>query len=170
MLYHYTHLVAGGSIIEDGYLKVSEWEKKNGFKPTLWFSKHELYEPTALKQYQTENVGMSVFKTMQEQANKVGCVRFGYKGSDLHTWKEYGSLSEISRQERRRMEKSHKKQGANPSDWLCSFDDISLEDMSSVEIWTDKWEEWTDKSLESAMHKAEFLTMDGCEESCCSSK
>ena len=47
---------------------------------------------------------------------------------------------------------------------------MKVEDTGSVEIWTDKWVEWTEENLESAMHKAEMLTMDGCEEDCCSSK
>ena len=28
LVYHYTHLIAGGTIIQDGYLRVSEFEKK----------------------------------------------------------------------------------------------------------------------------------------------
>ena len=171
LVYHYTDLVAGGSIIEDGYLKVSDRERQQGLKPSLWFSKQEIHEPSALKHYQNDS-GISTFKTMQDQANMVGCVRFRYNDTDfnLHSWKEYGTLKGLARQTRRTMEKIHKKKGAKPSDWFCSFDYMKVEDMGSVEIWTDKWVEWTEENLESAMHKSEMLTMDGCEEDCCSSK
>ena len=161
LVYHYTHLIAGGTIIQDGYLKVSDWERKQGLKTSLWFSKHDIYEPSALKQYQDEN-GVKIFKTIKEQANMVGCVRFGFDDSDfnLHSWKEYGVLVNLDRQKRRAMEKIHKKHGANPSDWFCSFNDMKVEDMSSVEIWTNKWVEWTEENLKTAMQNASEITYD----------
>ena len=114
LVYHYTHLIAGGTIIQDGYLRVSDLEKKQGMRATLWFSKHEIFEPSALKYYQDGN-GIKSFKSMQEQANTVGCVRFGYDDSDftLHSWKEYCILVNLSRQERRAMEKTQKKTRSN---------------------------------------------------------
>ena len=112
LVYHYTHLIAGETIIQDGYLKVSELEKKQGMRATLWFIKHKIFEPSSLKHYQDGN-GIKSFKSMQEQANTVGCIRFGYDDSDftLHSWKEYCILVNLSRQERRVMEKTQKKQG-----------------------------------------------------------
>ena len=161
LVYHYTHLIAGGTIIQDGYLRVSEFEKKQGMRAALWFSKHEIYEPSALKHFQDGN-GIKSFQSIHEQADTVGCVRFGYDDSDftLHSWKEYCILVNLSRQERRVMEKTQKKQGATHSDWFCSFEDIKLEDMSTAEIWIDKWVEWTEDNLKIAMDKAEGITYD----------
>ena len=64
LVYHYTHLIAGGTIIQDGYLRVSEMEKKQGMRATIWFSKHKIFEPSALKHYQDGN-GIKSFKSMQ---------------------------------------------------------------------------------------------------------
>ena len=58
LVYHYTHLIAGGTIIQDGYLRVSDLEKKQGMRATLWFSKHEIFEPSALKYYQDGNLSL----------------------------------------------------------------------------------------------------------------
>tara|TARA_B100001540_G_C15442339_1_gene477237 strand:+ start:149 stop:643 length:495 start_codon:yes stop_codon:yes gene_type:complete len=161
LVYHYTHLQAGASIIQDEFLKVSETESKKGLKPALWFSKNELYEPTALKNYTYKGI-INSFKTLQEQADVIGCARIGYYDNDnnLTSWKEYRNLSGLPRQDRRLIEKSYKKQGAKLSDWFCSFEDMSIDDMGFVEIWIDKWVEWTEKSLKTAMDKAEGIIYD----------
>ena len=79
-------------------------------------------------------MALNHIQSIKEQADTV-CVRFGYDDSDftLHSWKEYGILVNLSRQERRAMEKTQKKQGVIHSDWFCSFEDIKLEDMSTAE-------------------------------------
>ena len=77
LVYHYTHLIAGGTIIQDGYLRVSEFEKKQGMRAALWFSKHEIYEPSALKHYQDGN-GIKSFQSIHEQRrnfNEAGIFR-----------------------------------------------------------------------------------------------
>ena len=45
ILYHYTNLPAGVKIMQEGFLKVSNKIQN----PELWFSKHQIFEPTALK-------------------------------------------------------------------------------------------------------------------------
>ena len=74
---------------------------------------------------------------------------------------KYGILVNLSRQEKEEQWKNSKKTYiAIHSDWFCSFEDIKLEDMSTAEIWIDKWVEWTEDNLKIAMDKAEGITYD----------
>ena len=155
ILYHYTNLPAGVKIMHEGFLKVS-YKIQN---PELWFSKHQIFEPTALKIYQTD-IGMRKYKSVQEQAENIGSMRFIYDNSDnnLTSWKEYCTLSGLSRQDRRRMEKSYSKEGANPSDWFCSLEDMDINNMVALEVWIDKWIDGINrKAINTAINKARKL-------------
>ena len=76
IIYHYTTIKQSLLIIESGFIKVSEWERKNNVKPpALWLSLNPLWENTATKM--TKNIfGETVSLSFEEQYIQFGCARF----------------------------------------------------------------------------------------------
>jgi len=155
ILYHYTNLPAGVKIMQEGFLRVTN-EMQN---PALWFSKHQVFDPSALKMYKTD-VGMRRYKSVQEQAENIGCMRFIYDNSDknLTNWKDYSILSGLSRHDRRRMEKSYTNEGTKPSDWFCSLEDMDINKMVALEVWIDNWVDAINReAINTAINNARHL-------------
>ena len=162
ILYHYTNLPAGVKIMQEGFIRVAN-EMQN---PALWFSKHEIFDPSALKMYQTD-MGMRRYKSVQEQAENIGCMRFIYDNSDknLRSWKEYGTLYGLSRQDRRRIEKSNSKEGSKTSDWFCSLEDLDINKMVALEVWIENWVDGINReAINTAINNARKLKQSGSKE------
>ena len=64
-VYHYTHIKAGISILQDGFIEVPETANINT-KSAIWFTKQSRYVPSTLN----ENT------SFDEKIKTVGCMRW----------------------------------------------------------------------------------------------
>lgn len=159
VIYHYTTANYARDIILSGYLKVSEWERRNiKERPALWLSLNNKWERTANKALLDPNTGLRRRLSFAQQSRLVGCVRFvlPFVPENLCSWKNYGLESNTSKRMIKAMEHVGKEQGGNPNEWYASFSDISLEEVLTVEIWNGKnWIPWNGQFIEN------FTTYDG---------
>jgi hypothetical protein len=140
-LYHYTTEVCLNKIIEDSLLKVSLYEWEQGDKhPSLWLSKDEVWEPTALKWFEDE-FGQKSTITKEFQYELAGLGRITIECSpEIHSWTEYRNESKLSVKVLDALELIGIELGSHPSNWFCSFKDIPMRNWVKVEIWDgDKW-------------------------------
>lgn len=142
LIYHYTTEKHLEKILETGFLKVSEWEKKNKVKPpSLWLSLNPVWENTATKMINTIN-GIKQM-TIQEQFENFGMIRFVivFEKQKLCSWQRYKYASNTRSDMYLQMEKSGIKQNANPLEWYASFKNIPLEQCLRCEKWNgNEWE------------------------------
>lgn len=147
-IYHYTHLEAAQKILNDGYLKVSQWEIENNVEhPALWLSLNSHWESTATKMVVNDK-GVHHQLSFEEQWASIGCVRFvmPFEKMQLICWNQYKAVMQNdSHGILEAMEKVGLQCGANPSDWYASLEDISLEKVIACQIWTGL--EWMDIDL-----------------------
>lgn len=90
-----------------------------GEKPLLWLSANQQWEPTATKMVSSKR-GPRLL-SFDEQVDRFGCVRFGLDASDrrLLSWSNACKVADIGREERRRLERTGKRLGADPADWFA---------------------------------------------------
>ena len=156
IVYHYTDLKSGISILQDGYLEVPEKGQKYGLIPALWFSKQSIYDPSALKDY--KQYGIIKLNSFEEQVITHGCMRFVYDENDtLTSWRDFLRNSNLKRNRGQEIEKTYLEIGCNPSDWLCSFKNMSLRLFDSIEVFTDKWDWANEDNIQAAIRKAKKL-------------
>lgn len=140
-LWHYAPGVYVPKISEHGELKPSNAGAPHE-QPILWFSENQGWEPTAGKLL-LNKFGQPV-RTMgfAEQVERLGCVRYGIDSNDrrLFHWKEACKLAEMSRDDRRKLERAGKSIGANPEHWWGTQFSIDLEELC-FEYWNGKG--WT---------------------------
>ncbi|MBK7311199.1 MAG: hypothetical protein IPI93_10500 [Sphingobacteriaceae bacterium] len=119
-IYHYTSLIHLEKILQDGYLKVSDADRKFGIKPAIWFSKNTNWEPTATKM--VFNGSEMVELTQEEQQKTIGMVRFGIPFSNqLVSWRKYGHIGKIAPKLHAALEQIGIEKGARPGQWYCSL-------------------------------------------------
>ena len=136
-IYHYTTEQAMRDILNDGKLKVSEWEKRNNVKPAaLWLSTNNIWENTATKMVQKPN-GRILQLSKEEQSEQFGLIRFvlNFDKEKLCSWGKYRYKSNTNQQTYFNMEKVGISQGSNPKEWYASFKDIPLQDVIRIEKW-----------------------------------
>ena len=79
IVYHYTDLKSGISILQDGFIEVPE-TIDNNIKSAIWFTKQSKYIPSTLN----DN------KSFDEKIKTVGCMRFVFNNEgELPTWKNF---------------------------------------------------------------------------------
>ena len=156
-VHHYTDLKSGISILQDGYLEISDTEIKNNIKPALWFSKDTKYEPSALKSYIDDDI-IKTCSSLESQVMVLGCMRFTYSNSEeLIKWEDYLRESVLEISQRKIIEETYKKLGSDPSGWYCSFKNIPLKLLESIEVYTDKWSWANEDNVQFAIRKAKSL-------------
>lgn len=137
IIYHYTTSNASFKIFASGYLKVSEWEKKNKVKPAaLWLSLNQQWENSATKMVLKPN-GETTHMSFEEQHSKFGCARFvlPFKKEYLCSWPKYKHVANNSMDIYEAMEKIGLLWGANPKDWYASFNNIPIAEILGFEVW-----------------------------------
>ena len=101
-----------------------------GELPLLWFSANQHWEPTATKMLLLSD-GTRRSMSFQEQKIQFGCVRFGLSAHDtrLMNWKASCVVASIGRDERRALERSGKKRGADPAHWFAVVDPLPVSEL-----------------------------------------
>lgn len=133
-IYHYTSVVQLEKILHDGFLKVSETDRKYGIKPAIWFSKNTDWEPTATKKvFNGEKV---VQLSKEEQLNSIGIARIGIPFSKhLISWRKYRHVGNIHANFHAILEQVGIEKGSRPSDWFCSLKNVPGREWVSVEYY-----------------------------------
>ena len=146
-VYHYTHLKAGISILQDGFIEVPE-KSSNNISSAIWFTKQSKYLPSTLN----EN------KSFDKKLKTVGCMRFVYNDKgELTTWKNFINNLKLQKRDYLEIMMNLDKAGSETSKWFCSFKNISLQELVSIEVFTDKWDWANEDNIQKAIKKAELL-------------
>ena len=146
-VYHYTHLKAGISILQDGFIEVPEISSNN-ISSAIWFTKQSKYLPSTLN----EN------KSFDKKLKTVGCMRFVYNDKgELTTWIDFVNNLKLKKKDFEEVLNHLDKSGSETSNWFCSLKNISLKELVSIEVFTDKWDWANDDNIQYAVRKAEAL-------------
>ena len=146
-VYHYTHIKAGISILQDGFIEVPETANINT-KSAIWFTKQSRYLPSTLN----ENT------SFDEKIRTVGCMRFVYNNDgELLSWNDFINNLKLEDKDLDGFMKGLNEVGSETSNWFCSFKNISLKELVSIEVFTDKWDWANDDNIQFAIRKAESL-------------
>ena len=146
-VYHYTHIKAGISILQDGFIEVPETTNINS-KSAIWFTKQSKYLPSTLN----ENT------SFDEKIKTVGCMRFVYNNDgELLSWNDFINNLKLEDKDLDGFMKGLNEVGSETSNWFCSFKNISLKELVSIEVFTDKWDWANDDNIQFAIRKAESL-------------
>jgi len=138
-LYHYTTGIYLRSIVKDGLLKVSHYDKSIGAKhPAVWFSVNPIWEPTATK-VTPGKTGIR-FLTKEEQFDMFGLGRITVAYTDeFLTWGKYRHMCKNDRNfpphTLDEMERVGYKKGSDPKHWYCSIKDIGKHRWLNSELW-----------------------------------
>tara|TARA_B100000886_G_C20396124_1_gene480443 strand:+ start:149 stop:598 length:450 start_codon:yes stop_codon:yes gene_type:complete len=146
-VYHYTHLKAGISILQDGFIEVPE-TSSNNISSAIWFTKQSKYLPSTLN----EN------KSFDKKLKTVGCMRFVYNDvGELTTWIDFVNNLKLKKKDFEEVLNHLDKSESETSNWFCSLKNISLKELVSIEVFTDKWDWANDDNIQYAVRKAEAL-------------
>ena len=146
-VYHYTDLKSGISILQDGFIEVPE-TIDNNIKSAIWFTKQSKYIPSTLN----DN------KSFDEKIKTVGCMRFVFHNEgELTTWKNFINNLKLQKRDYLEIMMNLDKAGSETSNWFCSFKNISLKELVSIEVFTDKWDWANEDNIQKAVRKAELL-------------
>ena len=95
-------------------------------RPILWFSKNQVWEPTATKHFIVK--GQQVRPTVKQLHEALGLYRFGVpeESAWLKEWTDISVLAGTPREEIEAMRRVGMRWGANPDDWLGCFRSVDL--------------------------------------------
>ncbi len=142
LIWHYTYKSAFDSILNDGYIKVSEMEKKMGWRPAIWFSKEQIIEPTALK-LAGNSSGITKRLSFSEQQKLFGCYRIGVNQNteDFMTWGKYKYHGKLPERVHDAMTNAGIQCGGNPLNWFCVFRNVLKSEWKALEFFNgNNWE------------------------------
>ena len=147
IVFHYTNLKSGISILQDGFLEVPE-VINNNLTPAIWFSKQDKYESSVLK----------INRSFVDELKTIGSMRFVYGNiNELIAWEDYKNILELNEEKIKNIENNYVEEGHLPSEWFCSLKNISLKQLESIEVFTDKWDWATEENIQIAVRKAKSL-------------
>lgn len=131
--WHYTVGTKIPLILEDGFLKPATALVAPPEKPIVWFSKNQLWEPTANKMFRATDgtVRFGTKKTTREMAG--GLFRFGLPTENLRRWTELQREALIPTRSKNLLVKAAKEDGSNPYDWFGLLEPVPI-DRCIVEI------------------------------------
>ncbi len=138
--YHYTTLHHLTKILQTKKLKLTDVGIQVNERPALWLSTNSIYESTALKS------GVSILKgfermTFDSQHEHFGHARIKVKSlGSIISWAKFKHTSGINPDIADQLEMSGRHCGANPDEWYCSYNEISIKDFLLIEKWNGK--EW----------------------------
>lgn len=138
--WHYTTLQKFGSIQQSGFIRVAKTHVPHGVKPVAWFSINPAWEPTLFKPLLNEETGEEIVLYTREDFLKYGIppirIEVDPERAKLRGWNNYKKNSGDSKSMIKGLEKTAKGLGASSKDWFVSYDDVSIDCVLSVEIWT----------------------------------
>jgi hypothetical protein len=134
--WHYTVGLTLPLICESGVLRPTDALIGRDERPVLWFSTNPFWEPTSAKMIarsmkeQLESEDGLPFRTLSMYECAEGCdglYRFGLPAAQLIKWPEVGKRAGISAPMRNAIIQAGHMQGANPSQWYGTFEEIPID-------------------------------------------
>ncbi len=125
LVWHYAPWATLPQIVAAGALLPGE-PGRDGEAPLLWFSARQDWEPTATRHVM--DGGRPRPMTFLEHRQRLGCVRFGLPADDtrLLPWMDACRAAHMRFTDRRKLEASSRRVGANPLEWSASMEAIAL--------------------------------------------
>ena len=136
MAYHYTTGDIFIEICQTNILDPHKTVTPLGEKPILWFSTQPYFEQTAAKSVYCESAKNNIRRlTMLETMDLAnGLIRFAYPAESLIPWPQIGKQAYMSIKTIKQLEKEGRKQRANPTKWLGSFEPIKFSQLAEIQI------------------------------------
>lgn len=130
LAYHYTFEAALTPILnEGGTLRPVPGNFAPGERPILWFSSASPWEPSAARSCMDANTGERRAATVEEMRGRFGWpIRFGWPAERLLSWSDLRAQAGLSEARWNGLESTARALGADPSQWLGSFDPIQMVD------------------------------------------
>lgn len=141
IIWHYTTEAHAMDILRDRVIKVSQYDRRSGIKPAVWFSRQQYWEPTACKMFDAvTNDWLGGQKGMKIQHQYAGIYRFGIRFDPrmLCSWAKYVRSSKMPYEEIRYMEECGRERGGDPSDWFASLTNVRSNYWVAVEKFNGK--------------------------------
>lgn len=150
-LWHYTTSVHIQEIFNSGALKPTAIRVDKGERPALWFSTNPDWERTVSKRLKIDGVEGGITPPLQrDELAKAGItpVRIKVDAGSVRVvdWKRFKQVSGIRIQTAQSLEESAMKEGANPSEWYATFDQVPLDKWTTLDFWID--DHWVSHNLE----------------------
>lgn len=117
LAYHYTKLCAAVNILKSGIIERSESLISLNERPVVWFSKNELWEPSAIIGRFNNDLSIEIAEKL------VGLVRFGYDSNKLKSIQNFKKISGCPPAIFKKMAKT-----GNQYEWLVSYEEIPVRD------------------------------------------
>lgn len=130
LVFHYAPWAILPAIVASGSLRPSN-AGALAEQPLLWFSANQVWEPTATKMIRAKDGTVSQL-SFDEQLARLGCIRFGLGASDarLLNWKSACTAAGTPRDQRRALERSGRKRGADHAHWFAVAGPVVLGDLA----------------------------------------
>jgi hypothetical protein len=124
--WHYTIRQHLPSILEDAFLRPTTVGVAPPEKPILWFSRNQIWEPTANKMFRASDGSLrfGTRETTREMGG--GLVRFGLPTEKLLRWTELHREAHMPTRTRNALVKAAKRDGSNPYDWCGLLEPVSI--------------------------------------------
>ena len=85
-------------------------------------------------------------------------MRFVYNNDgELLSWNDFINNLKLEDKDLDGFMKGLNEVGSETSNWFCSFKNISLKELVSIEVFTDKWDWANDDNIQFAIRKAQSL-------------
>jgi hypothetical protein len=131
------------SILADEEIRLATTGVPEGERPVVWLSKRSSWEPTATKGFLDRATGIRRNATIEEMVRLAGgFARIAVDSSGLSTWIEHRRIGRIRPEMARCLVITARRVGANPADWLVSYEPILWDRWISVETSIDG-REWS---------------------------
>jgi hypothetical protein len=141
-VWHYAPWAYLPEIVQSGSLLASN-AGTAGERPMLWFSAHQVWEPTATKLLRAPD-GKLIPMTFAQQAQSFGCIRFGLPAHDVRLlpWSDACFIAGTRARARRALERTGRLQHANPDQWFATIESLALSELH-FQVWLDGWRDAT---------------------------
>ncbi len=136
--WHYTTGHRAIDIVKDGFINPATCNVAPHEIPVVWFSLHQVWEPTARKGLIDKTTGKKVIATVRQMDTYCGGLyRFGVEINRLVRWCDLSRLAGIRTATAEKLARAGRKLGATPSDWFGTVEKIALDGDVRIERRTD---------------------------------
>lgn len=144
-LYHYTTGVRLQAILADGAIRPATACIDPGEMPVVWFTRSEVWEPTANKMIGTPFGVMPGTREMTERIGR-GLYRIRIPGAvaPVH-WRRWVRTSGVRLLTAEVLAHGARAQGSDPNDWWVSPMPVPEQDWLGIEVWRD--DQWVAADL-----------------------
>lgn len=134
LVWHYSVGMCLREIIRSGTLLPATAFVPEQEAPVLWFSSRQTYEPTARKMLMTSDGKVRSLSIKETAAHCGGLVRFGVDVGLTMPWSRLRVAAGIRRYEARLLERTARRDGADPDQWHGIIGPLALAFVETIEV------------------------------------